>query len=140
MGLYPVGVRRLEDDGGCGDRADRKGKCGHDPRTAVPSSGGSQRGGRGSLECSLGGIDAHRRVCVPCIQSALCALFCGDGGDQTGDEQCKVVLVCNRLSVPVCLCDCNDRIQDRRLILWRAFRLLDSRRVCTAGGTFVSAA
>ena len=46
----------------------------------------------------------NHRLFLPCVQSALCALFCGNRCNQAWDEQRQMDCFCYCISVPVCIC------------------------------------
>ncbi len=56
-----------------------------------------------SMGQSGAGDDTNRRLRLSGIQPSLCTMFRSNGCYQERDEQSKVVLVCNRISVYTCL-------------------------------------
>ena len=58
---------------------------------------GCGRGWNRDLGTACGKHDSNSGLFLPCVQSFVCSLLCCDGSNQARDEQCKMVLVCNRI-------------------------------------------
>ena len=67
-------------------------------------------------------MTAVAAYCIPGIQPSLCTLLRSNGCNQERDEQHKMVLVCNRISVRSCLCSFTLYLSDRYTDHYRNFR------------------
>ncbi len=65
------------------------------------------------------GLRRHFRLLLHDLQPAVRPLFCRHGRHQAGDEQRQVDSGRHRLHVRVRLCDCHDRLSDRRSVAVR---------------------
>ena len=73
------------------------------------------------MGCACRKHDSSCGIFFPGIQSALRSLLCSDGSDQKRDEQCKMVLVCSRLSDIVGVCCFSLCLPDWNLDYYRTF-------------------
>ena len=83
--------------------------------------------------------DSSCGIFFPGIQSALRSLLCSDGSDQKRDEQCKMVLVCSRLSDIVGVCCFSLCLPDWNLDYYRNIWYRHSSRMFTCDWIYVSA-
>ncbi len=120
MDLCAAWLGRLEISGGSDHRAGGKRERGGNLWHPLWILGSRGRWGR-SMGNPRGKHDGCGGLFVPRIQPSVRALLCGHGRNQAGDEQCQVVLVCDRISDASGLCGVLLRLPVRTPRYWRRF-------------------